>query len=40
MPLPGAIYMCKIMKKVYVRSELKAVLLKLTANDQGPVVQN
>ena len=33
-PCPGAIYMYKIMKKIYVKSEFKAVLLKLTADNQ------
>ena len=33
-PCPGAIYMFKIMKKIFVKSEFKAVLLKLTANVQ------
>ena len=31
-PCPGAIYMYKIMKKIYIKSEFKAVPLKLTAN--------
>ena len=30
---PGATYMYKIIKKIYVKSEFKTVLLKLTAND-------
>ena len=34
MPLPGAKYMYKIMKKIYVKSEFKAVNPKLTANVQ------
>ena len=32
-PCPGAIHMYKTMKKIYVKSEFKAVL-KLTANDK------
>ena len=35
MPLPEAIYMYKIMKKIYVKSGFKAVILKLTANVQS-----
>ena len=31
-PCSGAIYMYNFMKKIYVKSEFKAVLLKLTAN--------
>ena len=31
-PYPGAIYMYKIMKKIYVKSKFKVVLMKLTAN--------
>ena len=34
-PCPRATNMYKIMKKIYVKSEFKAVLLKLTANVQS-----
>ena len=34
-PCSGAIYMIKIMKNIYVKSEFKAVLLKLKANVQS-----
>ena len=31
----GAIYMYKVMKIIYVKSKFKAVLLKLSADDQS-----
>ena len=34
-PCPEAIYMCKIIKKIHVKSKFKAVLMKLTANVQS-----
>ena len=34
-PCPGALYMYKIIKKIYVKAEFIAILLKLTANVQS-----
>ena len=34
-PCPGAIYMYKIMQKMYIKSDFKEIFLKLVANDRS-----